>query len=92
MKRQVLQSSDSETDLDEEPKYDNSSDSPWDEVPDVIDNWFCFICGEEKVMDMAKMSMKCALDCPKMIRNSSFVLIAPIKKRKTDKDYKFFSC
>ncbi|CAH2020733.1 unnamed protein product [Acanthoscelides obtectus] len=45
-------SSDSETDLDEEPKYDDSSDSPWDEVPDVTDNWFCFICGEDKVMDM----------------------------------------
>ncbi|CAH1971149.1 unnamed protein product [Acanthoscelides obtectus] len=52
VKRQVLQSSDSETDLDEEPKYDDSSDSPWDEVPDVTDNWFCFICGEDKVMDM----------------------------------------
>ncbi|CAH2008958.1 unnamed protein product [Acanthoscelides obtectus] len=52
VKRQVLQSSDSETDLDEEPKYDDSSDSPWDEVPDVTDNWFCFIYGEDKVMDM----------------------------------------
>ncbi|CAH1968190.1 unnamed protein product [Acanthoscelides obtectus] len=41
-----------ETDLEEEPKYDDSSDSPWDEVPDVTDNWFCFICGEDKVMDM----------------------------------------
>ncbi|KAK9879679.1 hypothetical protein WA026_006740 [Henosepilachna vigintioctopunctata] len=39
VKRQVLQSSDSETNPEDKPKYDDSSDSPWNEEPDVIDNW-----------------------------------------------------
>ncbi|KAK9888453.1 hypothetical protein WA026_000703 [Henosepilachna vigintioctopunctata] len=38
VKRQVLQSSDSETGPEDKPKYDDSSYSPWNEEPDVIDN------------------------------------------------------
>ncbi|KAK9887605.1 hypothetical protein WA026_023488 [Henosepilachna vigintioctopunctata] len=37
--KKILQSSDSETEPEDKPKYDDSSDSPWNEEPDVIDNW-----------------------------------------------------
>lgn len=52
VKRQLLQSSASETDLEDKPKYDSSSDSSWNEVQNDIDNWYCFIFGENEVMDM----------------------------------------
>ncbi|KAK9889504.1 hypothetical protein WA026_004782 [Henosepilachna vigintioctopunctata] len=38
-KTSFTQSSDSETNPEDKPKYDDSSDSSWNEEPDVIDNW-----------------------------------------------------
>ncbi|KAK9891760.1 hypothetical protein WA026_016558 [Henosepilachna vigintioctopunctata] len=49
VKRQVLESSDSETGPEDKPKYDGNSDSTWIKEPDLIDNWYCFICGEKKL-------------------------------------------
>lgn len=55
--RQILQSSDSETDLEEDPKYDDSSDDPCDE-----DNWFCFVCGTDE-----KIAMRLCAICGKYV-------------------------
>ncbi|XP_016655856.1 uncharacterized protein LOC107882256 [Acyrthosiphon pisum] len=55
VRKQVLQSSDSDSEREEETtliQYSDSADGPSEDLIEIDEHWYCFVCKQDEILDM----------------------------------------